>query len=179
MRKHSVILDMSCDKLGFWPGHCEHSDIKRKTSTAEKKVEGIALALSLSKLIRDQDKALVQKSGKIILESILKIGEKEVPASQGFLHTNFGVCRPKEGVTPKRKILKREPNTNMKKNEISSTRNLLALLSHVLPNVYGYQCVSKEIAKEPPPRYIVPQKQLRALSSVTSGVSQSEEKEPL
>ena len=24
MQKHSVILDMSCDKLAFWPGHCQH-----------------------------------------------------------------------------------------------------------------------------------------------------------
>ena len=24
MRKHGVILDMSCDKLAFWPGHCQH-----------------------------------------------------------------------------------------------------------------------------------------------------------
>ena len=24
MRKHSVILDMCCDKLIFWPGHCQH-----------------------------------------------------------------------------------------------------------------------------------------------------------
>ena len=25
MQKHGVILDMSCDKLTFWPGHCQHS----------------------------------------------------------------------------------------------------------------------------------------------------------
>ena len=24
MQKHGVILDMSCDKLTFWPGHCQH-----------------------------------------------------------------------------------------------------------------------------------------------------------
>ena len=24
MQKHSIILDMSCDKLTFWPGHCQH-----------------------------------------------------------------------------------------------------------------------------------------------------------
>ena len=24
MQKYSVILDMSCDKLIFWPGHCQH-----------------------------------------------------------------------------------------------------------------------------------------------------------
>ena len=28
MRKHGVILDMSCDKLTFWPGHCQHSGVK-------------------------------------------------------------------------------------------------------------------------------------------------------
>ena len=25
MQKQSVILDMSCDKFAFWPGHCQHS----------------------------------------------------------------------------------------------------------------------------------------------------------
>ena len=24
MQKHGVILDMSCEKLAFWPGHCQH-----------------------------------------------------------------------------------------------------------------------------------------------------------
>ena len=24
MQKHMVILDMSCDKLAFWPKHCQH-----------------------------------------------------------------------------------------------------------------------------------------------------------
>ena len=27
MQKHSVILNMSCDKLIFWPGHCQHPGI--------------------------------------------------------------------------------------------------------------------------------------------------------
>ena len=30
MRKHGVILDMSCNKLTFWPGHCQHSEASRK-----------------------------------------------------------------------------------------------------------------------------------------------------
>ena len=29
MRKHGVILDMSCDKLTFWPGHCQHLGAKK------------------------------------------------------------------------------------------------------------------------------------------------------
>ena len=28
MQKHGVILHMSCDKLTFWPGHCQHSGIE-------------------------------------------------------------------------------------------------------------------------------------------------------
>ena len=31
MRKHGVILDMSCDKLAFWPGHCQHPGSFPKT----------------------------------------------------------------------------------------------------------------------------------------------------
>ena len=30
MQKHGVILDMSCDKLTFWPGYCQHSRAGRK-----------------------------------------------------------------------------------------------------------------------------------------------------
>ena len=56
MCRHGVILDMSCDKLTFLPGHCKHFDIEKKTPvTSEKEVERIALAPSLSKLIRDQE----------------------------------------------------------------------------------------------------------------------------
>ena len=29
MQKHGVILDMSCDKLTFWPGHCQHSGARK------------------------------------------------------------------------------------------------------------------------------------------------------
>ena len=134
---------------------------------------------SLSKPIRDQDKALVQKSGKIISESISKIGEKEVLTGRGSSHTNSGVCRPKEEIIPERKILKTEPDTNMKKNETSSMRNSFALLPHVLSNAREYQYVSKKAVKEPLLKYIISQKQLRALSSATSKASQLEKKEPL
>ena len=37
--RHNVILDMSYDKLAFWPGHCEHSGIERKTPIAKKGLE--------------------------------------------------------------------------------------------------------------------------------------------
>lgn len=59
MCKHSVILDMSCDKLVFWPGHCEHSGIKKKTPTTKKGVGRITLASSLSELMKGQKKVLV------------------------------------------------------------------------------------------------------------------------
>ena len=29
MQKHGIILDMSCNKLTFWPGHCKHSKIRK------------------------------------------------------------------------------------------------------------------------------------------------------
>ena len=31
MQKHGIILDMSCDKLAFWPGHCQHPGSLSKT----------------------------------------------------------------------------------------------------------------------------------------------------
>ena len=81
----------------FWPGHCEHSGIKKKTPTTSKKgVGGIAVASSLSTPMRGEEKTLVQKLGKIMSESIPKIGEKEVSAGRGFPYTNSGVCKPKK-----------------------------------------------------------------------------------
>lgn len=185
MRRHGVILDMSCDKLAFWPGHCEHSGIKRKTLTAEKKVGGIALAPSLSEPMRGQEKALVQESARIMLDSSPKENLKKISADRVALRTNSGVCGPKEGVTPGRKILKREADINVTKNKATPTRNSAELLLHVLSNARGYRCVSKE-AEEPLPRYVIPQKRSRASSSVLSlasslalsGASQLEE-EPL
>lgn len=40
MWKHSVILDMSCNKLTFWPGHCQYSEFKQanKLTTSIKKL---------------------------------------------------------------------------------------------------------------------------------------------
>ena len=32
MQKHGIILDMSCDKLTFWPGHCQHSGGRQATN---------------------------------------------------------------------------------------------------------------------------------------------------
>ena len=106
----------------------------------------------------------MQKSGKIMLESVSKIGMKEVPIGRGSSQTNSSVCRPKEEVTPERKILKRESDTDIKKNETSSTQNSLVLLLYMLPNAHGYRCVSKKAAEKPPSKYIVPQKQSRVLS---------------
>ena len=67
----------------------------------------------------------------------------------------------------------------MAKNKVTHTRNSTELLSHVLPNAQEYQCVNKKAAEEEPlPKYIIPQKQSRALLLATSEVSQLEE-EPL
>ena len=31
MQKHSLIINMSCIKIIFWPGHCQHSTVKTKS----------------------------------------------------------------------------------------------------------------------------------------------------
>lgn len=102
-------------------------------------------------------------------KSVPKIGIKDVPAGRGFPHTNSGVCRPKKRITPEKRILKREADTSVVKNKTTYTRNSAKLLSHMLSNVRGYQCISKEAAAEKPPsKYIMPQKQSRALSAASS-----------
>ena len=140
---------MSCDKITFWPGHCQHSTVEKK----------------------------LQESGKIILLSSPKKKVKRVSAGRDSLHTNFGVCEPKEGVTPGIKILKRESDKNRKKNKTTSAKNSPKLLPHVLPNAQDYQCVSKE-AKKTLLKYIVPQRQLRTLlSALLAALSRSSQAE--
>ena len=93
---------------------------------------------SLNKPMRDQEKTLVRESEKIISKSIPKIGMKEVPAGWSSPHTNSGVCGPKEGVIPEKKILRREADTSVAKNKATHTRNSSELLPHVLPNAQEY-----------------------------------------
>ena len=87
-----------------------------------------------------------------MLDSSPKENVKEIPAAWAVPRTNFGVCRPKKGVTPGRRILKKEADTNMTKNKMISTRNLAGLLLHMLSNACRYQCVSKKAAEKPPPK---------------------------
>ena len=41
MQKHGVILNMSCDKLIFWPGHCQHADAIKESE--EKGIPNFAM----------------------------------------------------------------------------------------------------------------------------------------
>ena len=60
MRKHGVILDMSCDKIMFWPGHCTHPgapkliELPRKLETINKKSmdEELTTVISPQKILR-------------------------------------------------------------------------------------------------------------------------------
>ena len=60
MRKHGVILDMSCDKIMFWPGHCTHPgapkliEPPRKLETIDKKStdEELTTVISPRKILR-------------------------------------------------------------------------------------------------------------------------------
>ena len=77
MQKHGVILDMSCDKLTFWPGHCQHSRVKKLlvlTVKAEPhaKKQHTKLSLVLAKQAKDSKAALKMKISKV-LEASLKI----------------------------------------------------------------------------------------------------------
>lgn len=174
MQKHGVIIDLSCDKITFWPGHCQHS-------TIEKELRGIALAPKPSEPIGSQEKTLARESGKIVSESSPKENFKRILPRGDIPHTNSGVHEPKEGVPPGAKILGKKLDAKLKRNKKTRTKNLPELLPHVLPNARGYRCVSK-LAEEPPPKYVVPQRRLTASPTassstpVPSDVSKPEEK---
>ena len=132
MQKHGVIIDISCDKITFWPSHCQHLTVKTK-------LRGIALAPnSRSEPMRGQKEVLVQESGRIMLPFSPKKNFGEVPAGWNILHTNFSVTKPKEGVTPGIKILKKEPNAKTKQKKTILTKKLSELLLHVLSSARGY-----------------------------------------
>ena len=158
MRKHGVIIDMSCDKITFWPGHYQHSTVKTE-------LQEITLVPSQSKPMRGQEEVLVRESGRIVLPSSPKENSKKVSTVQNIFYTNFDVTKPKKGVTSGMKILEKESNAKTKQKKTVLTKNLSKLLPHVLPNAQGYRYVSKE-AEELPAKYIVPQRQAKASSAV-------------
>ena len=151
---------MSCNKITFWPGHCQHS-------TVETKLQEIALAPSRSKPMRGQEEVLAQKSEKIVSPSSPKEKSKTVLAVQDISYTNFDVTKPKERITSRMKILKKEPDAKTKQKKTVPTKNSPKLLPHVLPNARGYQYVSKETEK-PLVKYIMPQRQARTSSAALS-----------
>ena len=82
---------------------------------------------------------------------------KEVSTGQDILHTNSSVIKPKMGVTPGMKILRKKLNTKTKQKKTASTKKLPKLLLYVLSSVRGYRCVSKE-AEKPLLKYIKQQR---------------------
>lgn len=69
MQKHSVILDMSCNKLTFWPSHCQYLMVKNLLGTHTAKLyttELYALTLKLDKLMRRSSKLSAMQSIKSI-----------------------------------------------------------------------------------------------------------------
>ena len=159
MQKHGLIIDMSCNKITFWPDYCQHL-------TVETKLWGIILAPFRSEPMRGQEEILAQKLGRIMSFSSLKEKLKKVPAGRDISYTNFGVTEPKKKEIPGIKILKKEPDAKTKWKETVLIKNSPKLLLHMLPNARGYRCVSKE-AEEPPAKYIMSQRQARALSATS------------
>ena len=74
MQKHGVILNMSCDKLTFWPSHCQHSEVKvlnlvplvkklaSKTLKTNKPIKKQQLTNNTSKVIIPARKTDAQKA---------------------------------------------------------------------------------------------------------------------
>ena len=56
MQKHGVILDMSCDKLTFWPGHCQHSgaSVKSEDKSLVPPVKELASTLKVNEPMRKE-----------------------------------------------------------------------------------------------------------------------------
>ena len=84
MQKHGVILDMSCDKLTFWPGHCQHSgaSVKLEDELSVPPVKELAPTLKTNK---PMGKELSVNTPKYIIparKSALKIAIPKAAAPQ-------------------------------------------------------------------------------------------------
>ena len=78
MRKHGVILDMSCDKLTFWPGHCQHSgaSVKLEDESAVPPVKELASTLKVNEPIGKEQ--LVNNTLKYMIPANRKAAPKAV-----------------------------------------------------------------------------------------------------
>lgn len=107
MQKHNIIIDISCDKITFWPDHCQYLTVKIE-------LREIILVLFRTKPIKHREKVLAHKSRRIVLPFSFKKKPKKVPTGRDILYRNFGVTEPKKEVTPGIKILKKKPNVKTK-----------------------------------------------------------------
>ena len=71
MQKHGVILDMSCDKLTFWPCHCQHSDIEKSIVPP---IKELASTLKVNELMRKEQS--VNNTLKYVIPANRKVPPK-------------------------------------------------------------------------------------------------------
>ena len=131
MQKHGLIIDMSCNKIIFWPDHYQHL-------TIEIKLQRIVLMPSRNKPMRGREEILAQKSERIVLPSSPKEKLKKVLASRDIFNINFGVIESKKRVTSGMKILKKKTDAKTKQKKTASTKKLQKLLPYMLPSAHRY-----------------------------------------
>ena len=77
MRKHGVILDMSCDKLTFWPGHYQHSGVEVLTESSVLPVTELAPTLKVNEPIEKEQ--LANNTPKYVIPANRKSALKSAP----------------------------------------------------------------------------------------------------
>ena len=78
MQKHGVILDMSCNKLTFWLGHCQHSKASiSKDKLLVSPVKELAPTLKANEPMRR--KLLANNTQKYIIPALKAVAPKVAP----------------------------------------------------------------------------------------------------
>ncbi|MCJ1267742.1 hypothetical protein MMC22_007628, partial [Lobaria immixta] len=133
MQKHGVILDMSCDKLAFWPGHCQHPvslslvvntlvESHLSTSAHFKTSATVPLTPHMKNPTTSMTApAELQKSKKLIKIPLASSGVQ--PAYRGISKLADG--KGEKYVVPAKRILK--PTTPKPKAELVDETKLLDL----------------------------------------------------
>ena len=66
MQKHGVILNMSCDELTFWPGHCQHSGARVLSKSVAPPVKELAPTLMTDEPMRKEQAASINTPKYVI-----------------------------------------------------------------------------------------------------------------
>ena len=160
MQKHGVVLNMSCDKLTFWPGHRQHSEAKVFNELLVPTVKELAPTLKINKpigkepLADNTPKYVIPANRKAALKPASKPAPKPAPeaakalkaaALHAALHVALQPLEAKRAKVPK-VILKASPHPREHKKPCATKESTKPLeLAMVSAAPFQYLTKQKDV----------------------------------